>query len=128
MIKTLLAILTITVSQAVYTEPFQQPKEQPERLYTLTYQSDINPWIDNNPVKAPNKAPIDWNSLDYDNPIYGWIYRELWYLYHPNSTETPPWIKQAAIDKNIPWILLLILTIIYINYKKHKINLAHIKK
>lgn len=74
-------------------------------LLTLTsfeYQPQIRePFEDykvEQPYQAPAKAPIDWDNLDYDNPVWGWYYKQLWYLYHPNSTETPPWIKTVPIE------------------------------
>lgn len=67
------------------------------------------------PYQQPNKAPIDWNSLDYENPIWGWYYKQLWYLYHPNSSDTPPWIKTVPLDDIYVLLYLSLLYIIYIH-------------
>lgn len=75
------------------------------------------------PYQQPNKAPIDWNSLDYDNPYYGWYYKQLWYLYHPNSTDTPPWIKVVPIDDVYILFIIAFIFIIVHTYILKKRNL-----
>lgn len=111
-----LIILFFTLQSFNYEPQIQEPfaEYQVQQPY---YQSP-----------QPNKAPIDWDNLPYDDATWGWLYKELWYIYHPNSGEIPPWIKQTAIDKNIPWIFILTLILIYIYRKKYNIKFAHIKK
>ena len=78
------------------------------------------------PYQQPNKAPIDWNSLDYDNPYYGWYYKQLWYLYHPNSTDTPPWIKATPInDVYILFIFAFIYIIVHTYILKKRNLIKH---
>ena len=108
----LLLTLTSFEYQPQITEPFQDYKvEQP-------YQSQYN-------VQSPNKAPINWYTLDYDDPVWGWYYKQLWYLYH-GSGETPPWINAAPIGDAVPFLLLL--SGIYLLYKtKNKNKFVYIK-
>lgn len=101
----ILIILFLTLTSYNYQPQIREPFEEYNKI--------------EEPYKAPNKAPIDWNSLDYDNPIWGWYYKQLWYLYHPNSTETPPWIKQAPLDDIY---VLLYLALIYIIIQRHRDN------
>lgn len=53
---------------------------------------------------APSKAPIDWNSLDYNDAMWGWYYKQLWWLYHPNGNN-PPWLNNVPIGDGF-WFLL----------------------
>lgn len=93
-------------------------------LASFDYQPQIRePFEDYNveqQYKAPNKAPIiNWNDLDYDNPVWGWYYKQLWYLYHPNSTETPPWIKTVPLDDEYILIaFLLTYMLLFIKTKR----------
>lgn len=70
--------------------------------------------------QAPSKAATDWDNLDYDDPTWGWLYKQLWYLYHPNSGETPPWlIPVVPIENDLtPLIFLWCLFVLYNIYKR----------
>lgn len=69
------------------------------------------------PYGSPSKVPIDWNSLDYDDYYWGWYYRQLWYLYHPNSSETPPWIKSVPLNGEYVLILFAFVYLLIISKK-----------
>lgn len=69
------------------------------------------------PNNTPNRAPIDWNSLDYYDYYWGWYYRQLWYLYHPNSSETPPWIKSVPLNGEYVLILFAFVYLLIISKK-----------
>jgi hypothetical protein len=106
----ILIILSITLTSYNYQpniiEPFQD------------YQT-TQPYNYNN---TPNKAPhaIDWNNLNYNDPIWGWYYKQLWYLYHPNSTETPPWLIIVPVIDIYPLFIFIITYLIYLIIKQKK--------
>lgn len=87
--------------------------------FAFEYEPQIREPFENykveQPYKAPSKAPIDWNSLDYNDAMWGWYYKQLWYLYHANTGETPPWlITPMPIDDDlIPCILMCGIFAVY---------------
>lgn len=94
-------------------------------LCSWEYQSPIRePFEDykevENPYAAPNRAPINWDDLPYDDPNFGWLYRQLWYLYHSGSTETPPWEKTVPVGDGI--CLLLTAVGVYIVHKHRNLR------
>ena len=83
------------------------------------------------PYKAPSKAPIDWDNLDYNDAMWGWYYRQLWYLYHANSWETPPWLKPMPIDDDlIPYLIMCGIFVVYayLNTKRTKCPITQTDK
>lgn len=127
-ILTLFAMILLLSSfqyQPNIQQPFQEPTqeikyismhnttedEKYNNIYNETYNDETN-----NINKAPNKK-IDWDNLPYDDYIWGWYYKQLWYLYHPNSTETPPWIKTMPLNTNNISIFFILLSSIYIILK-----------
>lgn len=68
---------------------------------------------ENSSAKAPNN--IDWDNLDYNDSLFGWYYRQLWYLYHINSNETPPWELSVPLSDGI--LPLLLFSGIFTAYK-----------
>ena len=86
-------------------------------MHAAEYHSNVRPAFEEyqqveQPYSAPYKAPIDWNSLDYDDAIWGWYYKQLWWLYHPNSGETPPWLIPSAPIGDGIWFLF-VLSLLY---------------
>jgi len=54
-----------------------------------------------------NRGIVNWDNLDYNDPTWGWLYKQLWYISHPNSSEQPPWLNPVPISDAIPFMLLL---------------------
>ena len=101
----ILILLFITTTSFDYQPQIREPFEEYNKI--------------EEPYKEPNKAPINWNDLDYDNPVWGWYYKQLWYLYHPNSTETPPWLKTVPINDEYIFLICL-LTYILLKTQTYK--------
>ena len=73
-------------------------------------------------VVQPYYAPqaTDWDNLPYDDPTWGWYYKLMWRLNHPEGG-TPPWEKPAVpIGDGV--FILLIFGLIYINLKNKSLN------
>lgn len=100
LIGLILLILTAIQTNAVEYHPNIRPAFE-------QYQQVEQPY--NAPV---HKARIDWNSYNYNDPMWGWYYKQLWWLYHPNSGETPPWlIPTTPVGDGI--LILALLSTLY---------------
>ena len=101
-------LLTITINAFEYEPQIREPFED----YKIEQ-----------PYKAPAKALIDWNNLDYDDAMWGWYYKQLWYLYHANSGETPPWLKPMPIDDDlIPYLIMCGIFAVCTHFSTNRTN------
>lgn len=104
---TLLILLFLTLSSFKYEpnvrEPFWEEKEQQEEI----------------DKKLKAKGYIDWDNIDYNDDLFGWYYKQLWYFYHVGTDEIPPWERQQAPLKDGLYCLLL-FSLLYAVFKKNK--------
>lgn len=102
----IILLIWLTLTSLNYQSPVREPFEEYNKQ--LQQPQMVQPYY------APQAT--DWNNLPYDDPTWGWYYKLMWYLNHPNSTEIPPWeLPQTPLTDDIT--ILTILTLIYITMK-----------
>ena len=101
-------------------------------LTSFTHEPQIHePFVDYRiqQIEQADSAPIDWDSLDYNDRIWGWYYKQLWYLYHANSGETPPWLlpKTPIEDDVIPYLIMcgIFAVFTHIHTNRHHLPLTN---